>query len=644
MPRLLSALLHAGVLAGVATPAHALSVPPSGAEDPHIRTTAYSPLNRTRITAVMTHTTTVTYGPAERIARVTIGDDKTIEGPDPGKLQGNPLHNNLPLWPLHPGHTNMQVTTETPDGAERLYQYDVVVHDNPKDDGDDPDAVYGLIYSYPREVHEAAVARARVAQAARQKSAAVDRLSTDFFSGPRNWKYTAHGKDAWLAPAEVSDNSRLTAFRFPGNTQIPSIYVVAKDGSEQLAPFQMRDDLVIVQTVACHFRLRLGGGVLEVFNKGDCSGAGFQSRDRHDVARRDPCDPAVSEAQADREISPVASRRKRLSNRAKLIGGIAITAGHRRARVLVQPDQARGAGGKAGGDPSRAVGELSPPPPVLDTALTASQPAQPPPQPAAQPRLPAPNPFSIANTIPGTPKQEKPEGAKMYSYAVARDERPAAEGARGVAPRRNRRRVQARLLAGWPRRQGDGPDIHDDAGRVSLRARHRGAERPAGADPVPPARRRPVAQARRADGARHRRHRRIQEQHPAGAEPHLHHGRRPPITPYGVPVPLDSPMADGLGRAGLDGAVDNHLWQRFGGGVLLSLVDNAFSLAQSALRSGNGNSYLNFNTSSASSVAEEVLRSTINIPPTITKNQGEDVTFFLRYPIDFSDAYALRTR
>lgn len=269
------AALIAPLLVSTAMPAYALSVPSSGAEDPHIRTTAYSPLNRTRITVVMTHTTTITYASAERIARVTIGDDKTIEGPDPGKLQNNPLHNNLPLWPLHPGHTNMQVTTQTTDGAERLYQYDVVVHDNPKDDSEDPDAVYGLIYSYPRAVHEAAIARARVARAERQAAVAAERLSTDFFYGERNWRYKAHGKDAWLAPAEVSDNTRLTAFRFPGNAQIPAIYVVAKDGSEQLAPFQMRDDLVIVQSVACHFRLRLGRGVLEVFNKGDCSAAGY---------------------------------------------------------------------------------------------------------------------------------------------------------------------------------------------------------------------------------------------------------------------------------------------------------------------------------------------------------------------------------
>ena len=115
-------------------------------------------------------------------------------------------------------------------------------------------------------------------------------------------------------------------------------------------------------------------------------------------------------------------------------------------------------------------------------------------------------------------------------------------------------------------------------------------------------------------------------------------------TPNGVPVPLDSPMADGLGRAGLDGEVNNHLWARFGGGVLLSLVDSGFGVLSSALSHGNGNTNINLNSGGMSNIAEDVLRNTVNIPPTITKHQGDDVTIFIRYPIDFSDAYQLRNR
>ena len=263
------------LLSGAAVPAWALNIPPAAGEDAHVRATAYSPYNRTRIVGVMNHATTITFAPTEHIVRVTLGSDKDWEGPDPSKVGSAPLRNNLPLWPLRVGRTNMQVTTATADGAERLYQYDMVVHDDPGGQADDPDAVYGLIYSYPRDARAAAVVEAKVQHAAIVKQAAEDRLSTDFFYGLRNWRYTAQGKDRWMAPAEVSDNGRLTAFRFPGNQQIPAIYIVAKDHSEQLAPFQPRDDLIIVQSTACHFRLRMGGGVLEIYNKGDCSGVGL---------------------------------------------------------------------------------------------------------------------------------------------------------------------------------------------------------------------------------------------------------------------------------------------------------------------------------------------------------------------------------
>jgi type IV secretion system protein VirB10 len=114
-------------------------------------------------------------------------------------------------------------------------------------------------------------------------------------------------------------------------------------------------------------------------------------------------------------------------------------------------------------------------------------------------------------------------------------------------------------------------------------------------------------------------------------------------TPNGVVVPLDGPMADGLGRTGLDGDVDNHYLQRFGGAVLLSLVNSGLGVAQAGLSKGN-NTYLTFQSGDASGLAEEILRNTINIPPTITVPQGKDVTVWVRYPIDFSPSYRLGLR
>ena len=342
----------------------------------------------------------------------------------------------------------------------------------------------------------------------------------------------------------------------------------------------------------------------------------------------------MSGTEQDRTVSPTASRRLPISNRTKVIGGVALTAvivgfvfwinpGHRE-----QPPEKP--------TMTRIAQAVNYPPPVRETALAAAS------QPPVSPRLPSPTLPSIASTIPGQ-TSEKTAGSKMYSYGAIKEEtRPAANPAQGE-PARTAVAFKGTGLPGG--RAGKAMDLTylmmpgvyhcvlDTAVRSDLPGPIQCHLRD---DVISP---RNVTLMERGTIITGEYKNNIQQ-----GQSRVFTMAATAITPYGIPVPLDSPMADGLGRAGLDGEVDNHLWQRFGGGVLLSLVDNAFNLAQSALRSGNGNSYLNLNTSSTSNVAEEVLRNTINIPPTITKNQGEDVTFFLRYPISFADAYSLQTR
>jgi type IV secretion system protein VirB10 len=115
-------------------------------------------------------------------------------------------------------------------------------------------------------------------------------------------------------------------------------------------------------------------------------------------------------------------------------------------------------------------------------------------------------------------------------------------------------------------------------------------------------------------------------------------------TPYGVIVPLGGPMADQLGRAGLTGEVDSHLWARFGGAVLLTLFDAAVQLGQSALQRGNNNTSLNLGNGGATSLASEVLRQQMGIPPTVTINQSAEVGLWITAPIDFSPSYHLVSR
>jgi len=111
-------------------------------------------------------------------------------------------------------------------------------------------------------------------------------------------------------------------------------------------------------------------------------------------------------------------------------------------------------------------------------------------------------------------------------------------------------------------------------------------------------------------------------------------------TPTGVIVPLASPGTDELGRSGLPGEVDRHFWDRFGAAILVSVIDGAVQAAV-ASRSTNGGALI-VNPSGSRDVMTEVLRSTIDIPPTVTKANGDRIQVFVARDLDFRSVYELR--
>lgn len=112
-------------------------------------------------------------------------------------------------------------------------------------------------------------------------------------------------------------------------------------------------------------------------------------------------------------------------------------------------------------------------------------------------------------------------------------------------------------------------------------------------------------------------------------------------TPEGVTAEIDSPAADALGRMGIDGYVDNHWGARIGAAMLLGLTQDAIGYL--ATRGGNGNSSTVYENTQqqGNDMASRVLDSTINIPPTLTQNQGAEFTIVVARDLDFSPVYAL---
>lgn len=112
-------------------------------------------------------------------------------------------------------------------------------------------------------------------------------------------------------------------------------------------------------------------------------------------------------------------------------------------------------------------------------------------------------------------------------------------------------------------------------------------------------------------------------------------------TPDGIVVPLASPGTDELGRAGLPGEVNRHFWERFGAAILVSVIDGAVQAAvQRASDGGDGTVVVNPSTSR--DIMTEVLRSTISIPPTVTKQNGDRIAVLVARDLDFRSVYELR--
>lgn len=106
-------------------------------------------------------------------------------------------------------------------------------------------------------------------------------------------------------------------------------------------------------------------------------------------------------------------------------------------------------------------------------------------------------------------------------------------------------------------------------------------------------------------------------------------------------VRIDALGADGLGAAGLPAWIDSHFWERFGGAIMLSFIDDALAAAAShaSNNSGSGGVTLDNTSGTGSKMAELALENSINIPATAYVNQGEMLSVIVPRNIDFSSVY-----
>lgn len=115
-------------------------------------------------------------------------------------------------------------------------------------------------------------------------------------------------------------------------------------------------------------------------------------------------------------------------------------------------------------------------------------------------------------------------------------------------------------------------------------------------------------------------------------------------TPTGVVIDVDSPTTDAVGTMGVEGGVDYHWSKRIGAAVLLSIIGDAIDIQKEKSSPTTSTTIVTGqNTQSTTkSLAEKVLESTINMPPTISKNRGDRVNVYLNRDLWFNTVYTHR--
>ena len=103
------------------------------------------------------------------------------------------------------------------------------------------------------------------------------------------------------------------------------------------------------------------------------------------------------------------------------------------------------------------------------------------------------------------------------------------------------------------------------------------------------------------------------------------------MRPDGVMISLDSPSADPLGRAGVQGKVNSHFLSRFGGALLQSTLNLGIGLATRNV--GGGTLVLGL-PGSTQTIAPAT---TDSVKPTLKVAQGTPVSVFVAHDLDFTE-------
>lgn len=227
----------------IALPAQALDEPRSSKFDNRIRYTIYNPRDVVQLDAVIGIATHIVLEEGERYVTHAFGDAQAwsfaVEG-----------HHVFIKPRADNAETNLTIVTD-----RRAYYFKLRYWPTRR-----ANAVYGLSFTYPDT--EARKAQELAQAAAVEEGFAADRQGY-------NLNYTMSG-DLDIAPINAWDNNEATYLKFPGNRDIPAIYMVDADGNESIVnrtTIGEASDIVVLHKVNSKWILRLGDRALAVWNE-----------------------------------------------------------------------------------------------------------------------------------------------------------------------------------------------------------------------------------------------------------------------------------------------------------------------------------------------------------------------------------------
>lgn len=119
--------------------------------------------------------------------------------------------------------------------------------------------------------------------------------------------------------------------------------------------------------------------------------------------------------------------------------------------------------------------------------------------------------------------------------------------------------------------------------------------------------------------------------------------RQPPY--LDIPLGGESGVAGELGEAGVAGWIDDHYFKRFSGALMVGMIPDVMAgISNNAVNKDRNTDYTQNSREAFAEMAKETLKNSINIPPTLYKNQGEIITLITHQDIDFSSIYQLKMK